>query len=353
MNSVYAKVESQGKVVLGSTEVGAPGPDELQLQAEYSSLSPGTERSLLAGDILPLPQDIGYSLAATVIDTGRDVNQYQAGDKVVATARHAAVQCVDQRLVTPVPADTDLEQAAFFNLAHTALHGIRRSGLQLGEPALVMGQGLVGALTALLARKAGAAPVIVTDLSNARLEIARNLGAHLAINPNKQPNALAEVIAELGLGGIPAIFEVTGSRGPLEQAVDLVSERGRIMMLSTVHGDSAPNITEGLMMKGATLIGGYVNSKPFALERTDMVIGEAWPPTVAEGSRRYANQDSWSSDEDIRVLLSLIRYGSLDIRSLITHRFSVEEIPQAYDLVWNQDPALIGGLIDWTQETSA
>jgi threonine dehydrogenase-like Zn-dependent dehydrogenase len=310
-------------------------------------MSPGTEGSLIAGLILPLPQDIGYSMAATVAAVGKDVTDYKPGDKVVATARHASYQLVDQRLVSPAPAGIDMEQAAFFNLAHTGLYGIRRAGLQLGEPALIMGQGLVGALTTQLALASGAAPVIVTDVDDTRLELARKVGVHHAINPQTEPDALDAIVEELGLGGIPVIFEATGQRAPVEQAVQLVSERGRIVMLSTVHGDTVPNITEPIMMKGACLYGAYVNSKPFSLRRTDLTIAGCWPPTVAEGSRRYANHDVWTSDEDIRGILNLINYGSLDVRPLISHRFTVDQIPEAYDLVWKKDRSLVGGTIRW------
>lgn len=347
MKSIYANVAAEGKVVLETGEVGKPGPNELLLEAEFSSMSPGTEGALLAGHILPLPQDIGYSLAASVIDVGNDVTDYKPGDNVVATARHASFQLVDQRLVTPVPEGTDLEQASFFNLAHTALYGIRRAGLQIGEPALVMGQGLVGALTARLARLAGAAPVIVTDVDETRLQIARQLGAHIAINPAKEPEELHRTADDLGLGGIPVIFEATGHLAPLDQAAELVSERGRVIMLSTIHGENIPDVTERLFIKGAALIGAYINSKPFALHRTDLTIGDVWPPVLAEESKRYKNADCWTSDEDIRSLLRLIRYGSLDVRPLISHRFSVDEIPAAYGLVWKKDPSLLGGVIRW------
>jgi threonine dehydrogenase-like Zn-dependent dehydrogenase len=76
----------------------------------------------------------------------------------------------------PLPDGVDLEQAAFFNLAHTALNAIRRSSLQLGEACMVMGLGLVGVLTAQLAQLAEAIPVIVTDVDATRLAVARNMG---------------------------------------------------------------------------------------------------------------------------------------------------------------------------------
>jgi len=347
MKTIYANVASVGKVVLKEGEIGGPGPRELLLEAEFSTMSPGTEGALIAGFMMPPPQDIGYSLAAKVVEVGSEVTDYKPGDYVVGTARHANYQIVPEGLVSPVPKGTDLEQAAFFNLAHTALYGIRRSGLQLGEPALVMGQGLVGALAAQLARLAGAVPVIVTDVDETRLDIARQLGAHVAINPAKNPDQLQQIVDELGLGGIPAIFEATGQRAPLTQALDLVKERGRVVMLSTVHGEEMPNISEPMFMKGAVLYGAYVNSKPFTLRRTDLIIPGTWPPVLAEGSRRYVNSDTWTSDEDIRALLNLIRYGSLDVRPLISHRFTVDQIPAAYDLVAKKDPSLLGGVIRW------
>ncbi len=350
MKTFFANAQVVGRVVLKTTEIGEPSPNELLLRAEFSSMSPGTERSLMAGHILPLPQPIGYSLAATVVGVGRSVVEYEPGDRVVATARHANFQVVDERLVTPVPEGTDMEQAAFFNLAHTALYGIRRCRLQIGEPALIMGQGLVGALTARLARIAGAAPVIVTDVNDTRLEMAAKLGAHFAINSESQPGRLAQIVDELGLDGIPVVLDTTGLRQPLEQAVELVGERGRIMLMASVQDDISSEVTQRLMMKGAVLIGGYVNSKPFALHRTDLTIAGAWPPVIADGSERYANRDAWTSDEDIRAVLALMRHGTLDAGPLITHRFAADEIPGAYDLVWNREPSLLGGVIDWRSE---
>jgi threonine dehydrogenase-like Zn-dependent dehydrogenase len=101
------------------------------------------------------------------------------------------------------------------------------------------------------------------------------------------------------------------------------------------------------MMKGASLIGTYVNSKPFALRRSDLTIKGAWPPIMDDKLRRYVNSDMWTSDEDIRVFLNLIRYGTINIKPLISHRFTYEQIPEAYEMVWNQDPSLLGGVIKW------
>jgi len=349
MQTRYAKITDIGKVTLQTKRIAAPKADELLIEAHYSTLSPGTELTLMAGHILPLPQNIGYSMAGVIKAVGDDVTQYKVGDKVVATAQHAALVVINQHAVTPVPDGVSLEQAAFFNLAHTALYAIRRTKLTLGEPALVMGQGLVGAITAQLAKLAGASPIIVTDVDDIRLKIAKQQGIDYAINPINNQDELPQVIDDIGMGGIPVIFEATGLRKPLDQAFELVSERGRVMMMSPAHDEVAPNYSHNLMMKGATLIGGYINSKPFAMKRYDFGFTDSWPPTVSNNSSRYCNHDSFSSDEDIRVIMSLLQYGKLDLTSLISHRFTVDEIPKAYQLIWEKDMSLLGGVIRWQE----
>jgi len=136
------------------------------------------------------------------------------------------------------------------------------------------------------------------------------------------------------------------------QALNLVGERGRVMILSTVHGDMGSalpydEMMRALFMKGASLIGSYVNSKPFSLERRDISFDGAWPPKLGEGAARFLSPDIWTSDEDVRTIMNLIYHGVMDLRPLITHRFRPEQIPEAYEMVWSKDRSLIGGLIVW------
>jgi NADPH2:quinone reductase len=346
MKTKYAQVQP-GKVVLAEKELPDPGKGEVLLEAEYSTMSPGTENALMGEHIVPLPTSIGYSMAAKVIQVGEGVTSLKVGDNVVTTGEHAQYLIMDEYNCTPAPAGIDMEQAAFFNLGHTGMYALRRANLQLGEPAIVMGQGFVGSITAQCARCAGALPVIVTDLDEGRLEIAREMGVDYAINTKTEPDKLKKVVDELDRGGCPVIFEATGHRGPLEQAFELVSERGRVVMISQVHGESMPNYDDNLMQKGASLIGTYVNSKPFALKRADLVIKGVWPPVMDSNLRRYTGTEVWTCDEDIRVFLNLIHYGKINIKPLISHKFDYTEIPKAYELVWALDPTLLGGVIKW------
>lgn len=346
MKTSYAVVE-EGKVYLDEKEIPAPGEGEVLIEAEYSTLSPGTENALMHGFIVPLPTKIGYSMAGTVIEVGPGVTDFKVGDKVVMTGEHAQYQIQHELNCTPAHKDIDMAQAAFFNLGHTGMYALRRAKLQLGEPALVIGQGFVGAAVAQCAKAAGAMPLIVTDLDDGRLETAKKMGVDYAINPAKEPEKLQEIIDSLGLGGIPVVFEASGNRKPLDQAFDYVSERGRVIMVSQYHDDNVVSYEERLMMKGASLIGTYVNSKPFKLRRADLIIDGTWPPVLDKKLKRYANSDMWTCDEDMRVFLDLIYYKKIDITPLISHRFKYTEMSEAYEKVWTLDPTVTGGLISW------
>lgn len=346
MKTFYAVVEPE-KVVLKEKELPNPGKGQVLLKAEYSAMSPGTEKALMMGVIVPLPTNIGYAMAAKVIEVGEGVTSLKVGDNVVTTGEHAQYLIMDEWNCTPAPAGIDMEQASFFNLGHTGMYAVRRASIELGEPCVVLGQGFVGAITAQVAKAAGALPVIVTDLDEGRLDTAREMGVDIAINPSTDPDGLQKAVDALDRGGVPVVFEATGARRPLMQAAEIVSERGRVVMISQVHGQAMPPIDDPIMQKGASLIGTYVNSKPFALKRADLQITGSWPPVMAKELTRYVNKDVWSSDEDIRVFLNLLYYKKMDIKPLISHRFSYKNIAEAYELVWNQDPSLIGGVINW------
>lgn len=79
------------------------------------------------------------------------------------------------------------------------------------------------------------------------------MGADVVINSKEDPDGLEREVAKLNRGGLPVIFEATGARGPLMQAAELVSERGRVVMISQVHGEAMPPIDDPIMQKGGKL----------------------------------------------------------------------------------------------------
>jgi 2-desacetyl-2-hydroxyethyl bacteriochlorophyllide A dehydrogenase len=352
MKTIYAVAE-YGKVVLKNKELPTPGPDQLLLEAEYSALSPGTEYSLMSDKMRPLPQCIGYSMIARVLEAGTSVTNFKAGDLVAATSPHASYWVLNALGATPVPEGIDLEQAAFFILAHTALYGIRRTKLQLGEAVVVLGQGMVGLLAAKLALLSGACPVLVTDISDERLAISRAMGVHVAVNTLTEPDGLRTELARSAPDGPAVVLEAAGAAQTIETSFNIAREQTRVMHLSAIFKDTLSQIDFSLVYraifhKGIAFLGSGVNSKPFSLKRYDMSVkNNTWPPTVDEPAERFVSSDIWTSDADIRTIMKLIKYNALNIGPLITHRFNIDQIPLAYELVWQKDPKLLGGLISW------
>ena len=222
MKTIYSEAHP-GKVVLAEKELGHPGPGEVLIKAKYSTMSPGTECGLLHEAIVPLPTNIGYAMAGEVIEVGEGVEEFKVGDHVVSTIEHAQYIITSELNCTLCPKGVDLKQAAFWNLGHTGMYAIRRSQIQMGEACIVMGEGFVGAVTAQLARIAGACPVILTGHHDEKLEASRQMGVDYTVNTKTDPEGLEKLLAQLGLleSGVPVIFEATGNRAALLQACQL------------------------------------------------------------------------------------------------------------------------------------
>jgi len=348
MKTIYSEAQP-GKVVLKEKEIGHPGPGEVLVKAIYSTVSPGTECGLLHEAIVPLPTQIGYSMAGEIIEVGEGVTEFKVGDHVVSTIEHAQYIITSELNCTLCPEGVDMKQASFWNLAHTGMYAIRQSGIMMGEACIVMGEGFVGSVTAQLAKLAGACPVIITGHHDEKLAASKEMGIDYVVNTKTDPDGIEKLLKELGIESVPVIFEATGNRQGLMQAADLVSERGRIVMISQVHGEDMPPIDGTLMMKGASLIGTYVNSRPYKLKRADLLITGTWPPVMPAKLNAYKNKDMWTADDDIKVFLNLVKHGRLDITPLISHTFDYTQIPEAYDKYVFPHPSkeITGGLICW------
>ena len=134
-----------------------------------------------------------------------------------------AATCVDVS-----PYGLDEETAALAQPMAIAVHSMRRGRVGPGDAALVIGAGGIGAFLTYAVAESGAR-VTVADLDRGRLELARTLGAAETINPSG-PGRLAEALTELGVRPT-VVYEVTGGRGPLEEAIATVVPGGRVVVV--------------------------------------------------------------------------------------------------------------------------
>ncbi|MBQ3084034.1 MAG: zinc-binding dehydrogenase, partial [Clostridia bacterium] len=200
-------------------EIPAPAAGEVQVEIAVSSISSGTERANLNGDVnvsvsksykeAIFPRTLGYSSAGTVIAVGEGVTRFKAGDRVALSwSKHQRCINMQQSKVFLLPDNVSFEAAALFHIAIFPLAAIRKCRLELGESAIVMGQGILGQIAVPLLRSAGAAPIIAVDPVPEKRARALELGADYALDPYAPD--FAETAKALTNGGANVAIEVTG-----------------------------------------------------------------------------------------------------------------------------------------------
>jgi 2-desacetyl-2-hydroxyethyl bacteriochlorophyllide A dehydrogenase len=315
------------QVEIEEFDMPVPGEGELLLETEYTLISPGTERNWLTGRNALLrggfPFRPGYTVAGRVKALGPGVSNFKVGDPVVVPARHASHVTVKASSVSLVPEGVDMESATLFSLGEVAIEGLRRARVELGEPVAVLGLGLIGLLCLQIARLCGAMPVIGLDIIDSRLQRGKSYGADIVVNSNDKEE-LEKVMAGLDGGGPAVVIEITAAQEPVNQALQMVSRLGRVVVLSSMQGNYSADL-HTLHVKGIYLIGALTAARPQYERRPGI----------------------WPINDDIRVYLKLLQTKRLEVKSLITHRWEAKDAPKAYELIKAADPTLFGALLHW------
>src|SRR5436190_10030846 len=184
---------------------------------------------------------LGYSASGVIEEVGREATEFCAGQRVACAgagyANHAETNFVPRNLVVAVPDSVSLEHAAFTTLGAIAMHSVRQTASSLGESVCVIGLGLLGQLTVQLLKAAGCT-VIGLDLNAARCDLALRLGADAAGLPD-DPQTQTHVRRLTRGAGVDAAIIAAGSDSnkPVETAVELIRDRGRIVSLGKTKLD--------------------------------------------------------------------------------------------------------------------
>jgi threonine 3-dehydrogenase len=180
------------------------------------------------------------------------------------------------------------------NAVHTVLEG----GRVAGSAVLVLGCGPIGCFAVGVARAVGASLVIASDFNPRRLEIAQRMGAHVVLNP-----ANDDVVArcrELTAGdGVDLVCEMSGHPTGHQTAFSAARLGGRVNFLGTPSRTTEVNFARDVIFKGLTLYG-------------------------VTGRRMY---DTWQQ------MFRLLRAGQFDPRPVVTHRFRLEQIAEAIQVI--------------------
>lgn len=276
---------------------------------------------------------LGYCAAGRVERVGARVRDVRPGDFVACggeEAVHAELVAVPGNLCIPVPDQVEPEAAAFATLGSIALHGFRLGELQLGERVAVVGMGLVGQLTARIARAAGCY-VLGVDLESWRLELAHRGGAL----------SEARVRHEIGRDneGSWDVVLVTAAAptesDPVSLATDLARERGRIVVVGDVRLelDRRRLYAKELELRVARSYGPGRYDREYEERALDYPIG-------------YVR---WTERRNMAAFLDLLGDKKLRVDDLITHRFVIDEAARGLEVLTEPEERALAVLIEYVR----
>ena len=209
-------------------------------------------------------------------------------------------------------------------IATFPLAAIRKTHLEIGESAMVMGLGILGIFAVQELRAAGAYPVIAVDPVRERRELAFKLGADVALDPTEA--GFAETVKKLTDGGVKVCIEVTGLGIGLIQALDCMAKFGRVALLGCTRSSKFEIDYYGKVHgPGISLIGAHTMARP----------------------RFESSEGLWTEADDLRTIFDLIRGGRLHFKDMISEIHSPAEAGEVFTRLANDKHFPIGVLFDW------
>ena len=266
---------------------------------------------------------LGYSLCGVVVEVGAGAEQFSVGQVVAAAgnefALHAELNWVPTNLCVPVPDGVAAEHAAFATVGAIAMQGVRRAEVALGETACVIGLGLIGQLVVRLLVASGV-QVVGLDVVAARCRAAEKAGAVACAAPDEAGLSEIEQVLLSRTGGLGAdhILLAAGgdSNGPVEVAARLARDRARVVDIGKTRLDLPWNAyyEKELDVRFSRSYGPGRYDDRYELEGVDYPAG-------------YVR---WTERRNLACFLDLLADGSVDVGSLISGTYPIEDAADVY-----------------------
>ena len=312
-----------------SEELPEPVGNEVLIKTVVSTISCGTERAnLVSGPnvVQNFPKKIGYSNSGIIVKVGEKVKSVKPGDRVaVFWGQHKSYNLLPEDNVVKIESENvSFEDAAMGLISSFPLAAIRKTRLEIGESAMVMGLGILGMIAVKLLRAAGAVPIIAVDPNPKRREIALNNGADYAFNPFDAD--FAERVRAVTGGGVKVAIEVTGVGAGLDEALDCMAKFGRIALLGcTRNSDFTIDYYNKVHVPGITLIGAHTIARPEI---------ESYP-------------GYFTHRDDISAVLNLCAAGRLKLDNLVEETHSPAECEEVYFRLATDKDFPVAVQFDW------
>ncbi|MCQ3829459.1 L-threonine 3-dehydrogenase [Microbulbifer elongatus] len=336
-----SKLKSEPGIWMTDVEVPKPGHNDLLIKIRKTAIC-GTDMHIYNWDewsqkTIPVPMVVGHEYVGEVVGMGQEVAGFKVGDRVSGEGHITCGHCrncragrrhlcrntygvgVDRQgafaeyLVIPalnafkIPDNISDELASIFDPFGNAVHTALSFDL-VGEDVLITGAGPIGIMAAAVARHVGARHVVITDINDYRLELAKKMGATRTVNVSREK--LSDVMKDIGMTeGFDVGLEMSGVAVAFRDMLSAMNHGGKIAMLGIPPGEMAIDWSQ-VIFKGLILKGIY-------------------------GREMF---ETWYK------MASLIQSG-LDLSPIITHQFSVDEFQQGFDTMGSGESGKV--ILNW------
>ncbi|SDF89286.1 zinc-dependent alcohol dehydrogenase [Klenkia brasiliensis] len=315
-------------------------PLHVVVHVDVASLC-GTDAHQFEGRIdSPFPRVPGHDFAGTVVSVGEGVDESLVGQQFAvkpslpcgvcaACVDGPSLDCPNKKLIglwsdgcfaelvavprvnlVPIPDGVPIWGAALLEPFAVALNCIDRLQIKLGDSVLVLGQGPIGLAVARFAALSGAGRLTVTDVREEVFEVSRAFGATDCLD--SRTDGLVDRVLEMHGGrGADIVVETSGAPAASASVIDLVRKEGKASFIG--YANDLPGIpVVPMMLKTATVFGVGGNGGRGQYERS----------------------------------LELIRAGRVDLSPLVTHRFSLDDAPEAFEVASTKRDGAIKVLLE-------
>jgi threonine 3-dehydrogenase len=243
--------------------VPEPGPTDVLIKVRKSAIC-GTDVHIWKWDAfsartVPVPMVVGHEFVGEIVDMGAAARKYRIGQRVSGEGHivcgacrncragrghlcrntrgvgvnrpgsFAEYLCIPETNVVPIPDDIPDEIAAIFDPLGNAVHTALSFDL-VGEDVLVTGAGPIGIMGALVAQKAGARKVVITDINPYRLDLARRMGVQHVVDVGHE--RLHDVMDRIGMTeGFDVGLEMSGASAAMQQMIARLNNGGKVALL--------------------------------------------------------------------------------------------------------------------------
>lgn len=320
-----------------------PKPKEVLIKIEYVGICGSDSHYyefgsigsfIVTGDFI-----LGHECAGTVIGLGEGVTHLAVGDRVALEPGITCGQCHYCKsgkynlcpdvefLATPpydgclmqymtfpenmcfkLPENVSTKEGALVEPLAVGMHAANQGAVGVGDSVVILGAGCIGLMTLLAAKAHGAGKVMVTDVLEKRLAVAKKLGADIVVNAAEQD--VIELARTLNGGeGPDVVFETAGSDKTVAQAPYLVRRGGRIVLVGLAGKDIIPFDFSQIMAKEASI----------------------------ESVFRYRNI--------YPAAIAAIAAGKIDVSGIVSHEFDFLNTPEAFDFASHHKSDVIKAVI--------